>query len=401
MNLRRIVEAFRQFALICSGANLTVLKECASEQSKYAMIGMFVFLTAVFASFSGGYALHKGFKSAWLAAAIGLLWGGFIFNVDRFIVSTLRKKHIDSELPLLEKISSWLWEIFSASPRFLLAVLISVVISTPLELKYFEPEISARVKERVDAEILEIKNRSLRDQLEVRELEDQNKNARDAVAEKEKKRDELRKQYLDEVQGIRGTRIYGDGPVAAKLKQQLDKYEKELEDFRSLSTNKTNENRAKIDGLRAEREGETNELIEKKKASVGFLYDFEALNQLAREFSSIWWAKIFISFLILVLECTPIIMKIMVGYGPYDSTLEADEYTINISKRKYISDFNEKINNELFFNMRKNSAILTVEEQLIQEAMSNMRNLAQGEIDRAMSVAAKEVVEDWETKFTR
>ena len=122
MKLTQMAEAFKQFALKCSGANLNILREdeCVSEQSKYAMIGVFVFLTSIFASLSGGYALYKGFKSAWLAIPIGLLWGGFIFNVDRFIVSTMRNKQLVSDLSLSERLSYW----GGVALRILLALLI-------------------------------------------------------------------------------------------------------------------------------------------------------------------------------------------------------------------------------------------------------------------------------------
>jgi hypothetical protein len=179
MKLKRMVEDFSEFAMTCSGANLKILKEqCASEQPKYAMIGIFIFLTAIFASLSGGYALYKGFKSPLLAGLIGLLWGAFIFNVDRFIVSTIRKKQIVSDLPLREKLSYW----GGVALRILLAFLISIVISTPLELKYFEPEIKAQITKRLDSQAVEIQNKALLDQSEVKKLEDENQSLREDIA---------------------------------------------------------------------------------------------------------------------------------------------------------------------------------------------------------------------------
>ncbi|GAL00194.1 hypothetical protein JCM19314_448 [Nonlabens ulvanivorans] len=58
------------------------------------------------------------------------MFGGLlIFNLDRYIVSTLKKSD--------KKIN----EIWQATPRIILAVIIAVVISKPLELKIFEKEI--------------------------------------------------------------------------------------------------------------------------------------------------------------------------------------------------------------------------------------------------------------------
>src|SRR5690348_4201839 len=93
------------FALFCSGADRALLDrpECETERTKYKMIGGFIFLTAVFAGLAGGYALYTGFHSAWLAAATGSLWGLFIFNLDRYIISTLRKKEAAPDLPILSR----------------------------------------------------------------------------------------------------------------------------------------------------------------------------------------------------------------------------------------------------------------------------------------------------------
>ena len=53
-----------------------------------------------------------------------------IFNLDRFIVSTIKKRD-----------SKWK-ELLQATPRIILAMIIAMVISKPLELKLFEKEIN-------------------------------------------------------------------------------------------------------------------------------------------------------------------------------------------------------------------------------------------------------------------
>jgi hypothetical protein len=158
--------------------------------------------------------------------------------------------------------------------------------------------------------------------------------------------------------------------------------------------NKFNENNKRIDELRKERDKQVDDLINNQKDGIGFLAEFEAMNKLAEESESIRSAKLFISFLILMLECTPILMKIMASYGPYDSILEAEEYTVNLNTQRDISDQNLKTNKELYINERMAALLVTVEEQLMQEAMSNMLNLAKPEIDKAKQAAAREVVEN-------
>jgi Domain of unknown function (DUF4407) len=399
MSLKSIVKAFRKFAMVCSGADLKTLKkdDCASEKTKYVMIGMFIFLTAIFASLSCGYALYIGFKSAWLATGVGMLWGAFIFNLDRFIVSSIRRKYIDPSSSWIRKSLLRSGEYLAASPRFLLAFLIGVVISVPLELKYFDPEITTRVNKAVDADI-KIKDGELKETAKINELKNEIQSLQQAIFDKELRRDRLRDDSYAEAEGTGGTRKRGRGPVAEMRILEFKNYEAELIKFRNDSQAKIVSDQNEIARLEAEEKEKIETLVKERNERIGFLERYKALRNLAEESGTVWWATFFISFLLVVLEITPIAMKIISKRGPYDSILEADEYKVSLEQQKRISDLNEKTNNELYFNTLKRSAWFTVQEQLTRETMSDFFNLAQYDIAEAKAAAAKEVVEDWKTK---
>jgi hypothetical protein len=107
--------------------------DCSTDHNTYAGIGATIFLTAVLASLSGGYALWTVFQSSPYAISLGLLWGILIFNLDRYIVMSLHKRR--------GGFGALCRQIATASPRLALAVLIASVITVPLELKIFEREI--------------------------------------------------------------------------------------------------------------------------------------------------------------------------------------------------------------------------------------------------------------------
>lgn len=113
-----------RFFIFCSAADIELLKKCPkSEHQKYAGVGATVFFTGLLACASGGYALYTAFKVVWLSLLLGVFWGLLVFNLDRFLVSTMKKSR------------GKLTELFQITPRLLLAVLLAIVISTPLELK--------------------------------------------------------------------------------------------------------------------------------------------------------------------------------------------------------------------------------------------------------------------------
>ncbi|CAM1369542.1 conserved protein of unknown function [Tenacibaculum soleae] len=83
----------KQFFLICSGVDLQLIKDCANgEQNKYAGIGATVFFTALMAAIACSYALFTIFDNLYSAIFFGFIWGLLIFNLDRFIVSTIKKE---------------------------------------------------------------------------------------------------------------------------------------------------------------------------------------------------------------------------------------------------------------------------------------------------------------------
>ncbi|MEQ8535294.1 MAG: DUF4407 domain-containing protein, partial [Imperialibacter sp.] len=127
------MKKFTSFFWFCSGASHSLLKRCPTESARFVSIGGAVFFTGLLAAVSGGFALHAVFGNYWIATLFGLLWGLMIFNLDRFLVSSLKKNE--------NKWEEWLM----AAPRIVLAVLIAIVVAKPLELRIFQPEIAAEL----------------------------------------------------------------------------------------------------------------------------------------------------------------------------------------------------------------------------------------------------------------
>ena len=104
------------FFIFSSGAVTSVLKRCPSDMVKYQGIGATVFFTGIFSALSAGYALYTVFHSYIISTVFAILWGMMIFNLDRYIVSGMRKK------------SNILKELTVALHRIILAVFIGIVI---------------------------------------------------------------------------------------------------------------------------------------------------------------------------------------------------------------------------------------------------------------------------------
>ncbi|MFY0605839.1 MAG: DUF4407 domain-containing protein [Cyclobacteriaceae bacterium] len=335
------MDRLKNFFWSCAGTNQHILVNCPTDSSKYVGIGATVFFTGVFAALSGGYALFTIFDSIWIAVAFGLLWGLMIFNLDRFIVSSMRK----SDQPRKE--------LFTALPRLVLAVLISIVIAKPLELKMFDKEINGELA------LMSQEHKALEEQSVRYRFESENvrlnqevtalKNEINVLAEK---RDELRIIAQQEADGTGGSGKRNAGPIYQIKKADADRVEEELKALRSTNDLLIAE---KLNAI-----AKNNELALVALASLeeqnlnGLASRLDALGRLTEKSSAIWLANIFILFLFLAIETAPIFVKLISSKGPYDYLLKVEEYGFEAEHFEGMA----KVNSEI----KKRSAKLSQEE---------------------------------------
>lgn len=299
----------KQFFLICSGVDLHLINNCSNgEQNKYVGIGATVFFTALMATIASSYALFTVFDNILTAVFFGCVWGLLIFNLDRFIVSTIRKK---------EKFSS---EFLQALPRLILAMIIAIVISKPLELKIFEKEINQVLLEEKNQMTLNNKQQIAQQftpeiektQLEINKLKEE-------INTKENEVNNLYDTYIAEAEGRKGTKRIGKGPV---YKEKREKHDKALADLSLLKE----ENSKKI----TQKEETISTLLNQQKdietstqpiiSNVdGLMARINALNKLP------WLPSFFIFLLFLAIETSPIFSKLISSKGEYDYKFENQE----------------------------------------------------------------------------
>ncbi|WP_100627548.1 DUF4407 domain-containing protein [Algoriphagus formosus] len=312
-----------RFFWFCSGANFSILKRTPTECNKYFGIGATVFFTGVLAALAAGYALHTVFQSLLPAVLFGMLWGLMIFNLDRFIVSSMRKKERAWEE----------WRL--AIPRLVLAVLLALVISKPLELKMFEREINRKLDERKTEFIAQSKANLAKGFPEIQELESRIEALKAEVSEAEAFRDQLQKEYDAERFGEKtsGTSgIVGLGTNAKKKEQQLDAAQLALNTLRSRNQVRIDTLEAQIREFMALRQVE----FEKQQPGIegfdGLAARMDGLSGLTSESSAMALANIFIMLLFIAIETAPIFVKLISPRGPYDELLELHEEKVKLFK---------------------------------------------------------------------
>ncbi|MFI5959860.1 DUF4407 domain-containing protein [Cryptosporangium sp. NPDC051539] len=117
-----------------------MLARTPGETGKYEGLGGVVLTTAVMAALSAGLAINLALQApVAVCVAIGLFWGLAIANLDRWLIGAFPRR-------------DQVWKNFlQALPRLLMALLIGVVVSTPLVLRVFNNEIEKEIAAQHDA----------------------------------------------------------------------------------------------------------------------------------------------------------------------------------------------------------------------------------------------------------
>lgn len=311
----------KDFFILCSGADRKLLDGCSSgEQTKFAGIGATVFFTAVMAFIASAYALFTVFDTVVPAIAFGLVWGLLIFNLDRFIVSTIRKR------------DSFSREFLQASPRIALAVIIAIVISKPLELKIFEKEINTVLLKERNA--MALNNKKEVGAYFKTDL-DQNKAKQDSLkaqlARKEKEVSGLYDSYITEAEGTAGTKKMGKGPIFKEKFAAHGLAKTELDSLRKNTQTQIEELDKKAKTLQADLDKKVNATQPVIDGFDGLMARINALGKLPQA------PSLFIMLLFLAIETAPIIAKLMSPKGEYDFKLEDLETALHatITQDKY------------------------------------------------------------------
>jgi hypothetical protein len=358
-----------RFFWFCSGAHIGTLKKYPVEHNKYVGIGATIFFTALFASLSGGYAMYFVFNGSPFAVGFailfGMLWGLAIFNMDRYIVSSINKEGTTNQ------------QIIQASPRILLAIMIGIVISRPLELKIFDKEI----REKLKSAYLKGQNRridtlqktySQKYAMEIAKRADLKKEKDSLEQDINRSRAQLNQEVFGE-KNDQTSGIVGYGQYAKQKQQVLQEKEDRLktvtgdqgqmDDFLSR--------RKDFEGLSNMRMFSGHEL-DSLSNIAGFSDRNWALGQLSynengtRDLDT-YLAISFIGWLFILFECLPVFVKLMSPKGPYDVAInkvaDANIYYAERDKERDMKVTDETYDHNVDADVSRQKKIITAQSE--------------------------------------
>ncbi|MBK7807361.1 MAG: DUF4407 domain-containing protein [Saprospiraceae bacterium] len=348
------------FFIFCSGAVNSVLKRCPTDYNKYQGIGATILFTGIFSALSAGYALYTVFESYVASTVFAILWGMMIFNLDRYIVSGMRKK------------SNFLKEFAMAAPRIVLAVFIGIVIATPLELKLFESEINAELG-MMQQETYKQQDDLLKKRYEVdtKVINDEIALLRGKLSKFDQERTARLSEALSEADGTGGSKIRAMGAIYKAKAKAADKAEQDYQMVYTEINPKLQDEMAKLEALEVKRKTEMENLS--RASLTGFASRLKALHRLSATEEAIRIAGFFITILFLIIECSPILVKLISERTPYDQRLDTLETEYHLANLKSVTISRLSTDSQLTFENKtagfRVSEMINAENEVFAHAL--------------------------------
>lgn len=324
------VSFFTRFLWWCAGADKHFLmRSPVQDRVKYAGIGGIVFSTGLLATFAGGFAFNTAFgpkgmagdemsSMGWMigSGVFGLCWGALIFNLDRFIVSSTGKGDGTDSITLKE--------FGQAIPRLIIALILGITISKPLELKIIETEINVELRKKQQEKLDEFNKGTMakfKEQIamidkDIKKLEDD----RSVLVQRQK---EAEQEYLDQMQGRAGEAGYG--PRAKQLEVFKNEKIKDVQAYDQKHAIELTNLKKQRDQKLAEQDNELTVVNLRNAQNLdGLLERIEIAHEIG------FGLGMALTLIFLSIEMGPIFFKMMMNKGPYDYMVENYNYRMYV-----------------------------------------------------------------------
>lgn len=355
---------------ILGGADGPVLDTVPSETPRFVQMFFVLLGTALVSALSMMFALTTGVRVAlWIAVPLAVVWALIIFNLDRFLTSTMTSTRSVVKL------------IGLAIPRVLMAALIGFVVAEPIVLQAFQNDIAREVattnivqaqsdqdaldsgpeKLALDAattRLGELENQAATGIVAGTSGESASKTAAQGsvddlnaqMADQQKVIDDARALYQCELTGegvgtVPGcTGINGEGASSGAAKSQLDQAQQTYDALaaqlrtanddlaaadtaaksetsaseqtnRQLAKDQLPAARATYDQALAAYNARADAVAQGNAGAIGLLSQISALGRLGEKEPAILWAHWLIAALFFMIELLPVIVKVLTSWG--------------------------------------------------------------------------------------
>lgn len=354
----RMPSVNRNLLTTLSGARPEILDQCPTERPKFQTLGLVILITCGTAAVSMGFVLSSALGvNPFIAVPVGLMWGLIVMSLDRWLTTSMPTGGF----------RRWM----TAIPRVGLALLLAILISTPLVLLIFQSDINAQVavikEQQTSVFLMEEQHSQLAQRVtywttEVTDLQraiesrgqaplnpstdpqvqslTKQQNAELALEQK------YYRAWQCQLYGGPGC-PQGNGPLAhaseesyqqaaaqvATLSSEIQQRETQL-----TAADRTAEQaryqeavsalpgaRAQLSNAQAQEAALRNDFEAQNNAASGLLIRLQALNQLSGEDFTLNVARLLLFLLLLGIDCLPVMVRLLQRPGNYEKILACED----------------------------------------------------------------------------
>ena len=319
------------------------------------------------------------------SSIIAIVWGSLILSIDRYIVTSMTISQ------------NWGRRLSSALPRILIAIVIGMTISKPLEIAIFADEIDKVIddKRQVDINktrqvyINKIDSNEKKYSVDIKSLEEAIK--RQILIKNEidsyitilrKDMNNEKKKREDEIAGIGVTGKKKRGKEAIYHEDEAEKISKYIE----IEQNKSKDISTKISELETSFEKminnsktsmevlkeEENQRIEEdtKKHSTSFISRLRIMYEIIEYDKVMMYADYFIMLLFILIEILPVYIKLISREGVYDNFINDESTFGKTISGNYFEIKEMKANSELLMKRE----FYTISDSVIKNLIPKWEN---------------------------
>lgn len=347
-----------------SAGDAAVLRKHRDERPRFVSLGVALLVGGIFAATSMTFAMRQAFGAGTaVAVVVGVLWGVAIANLDRLLITMVRRT------------GAWWRTLGLALTRLAMAVLLGTAVSFPLVLQVFDREIQVELTSMQQEEKAAAQRRLNEDPRfeRIPELEAQVEELRtqrapnapvDVSSDPEVRRLEALVREREQIfraaeaavvcenEGTCGSNRQGRGPAyreKVRIQQRtwadLDEARGDLADARRAARRQQRGNAAdrreqaerrlpavekELAALTSARSAELDVAVGKASLNDGMAARLTALLRLSDEHPAVLFFHVLIALVLIAIECMAVIAKTFMTLGPpsvYDEVVRIKEET--------------------------------------------------------------------------
>jgi hypothetical protein len=312
---------FTKFLWWLSTAEEELLEKAVIDRNRYAITGMTVMGTWLFATLAWAYFFSTVVSNIWMPLALGVFMGAVILGIDRSLIKGINRNNKHKIIPI--------------SFRVLLAMTIGLFMVQPALLYLFNKEIHTQIS--LDNEQRKLNKLQRQDSvyMSIKQplLIERNKLQLQLIA-KDKEVSAARESFIAETDGTGGSKKIGLKDIA-KAKQQA--YQKLQLDYIALeqsllpSIHSADSSLKNIDAGILKEQAAFETLL-----NDGFITRIEALNNLIKNNTAVAFRYYLLVAILMLIELMPVIAKTLLPSGTYDEHVKLREaYEIKCLQQLY------------------------------------------------------------------